>query len=254
LDLIERGINTVHKTLAEKNKKLLYLVISGSHAWGLQRPDSDVDLCGVYQEPTKNILSISSTEETINFKKGDIDIQMWEIGKFFRMLCKHNGNMVALLNYPTVQYADNSIVNWSALGNLFLTKKLKDYYIGYANSQKRRTSINRGGKSFIYTYRELFSGLYLLKYGHMCFNLNELIQAVKENNWYHGTMFYEFLKNIGKYADFDILNKLQDEFKELTNRVEEAAEKSLLLDTYNGYNVCNEMLYTLRIKNLEENN
>ena len=57
-EIISDGVSLVHSRLREHNRKLLYMVVAGSHAWGLERPDSDIDFRGIYQEPTMKILGI----------------------------------------------------------------------------------------------------------------------------------------------------------------------------------------------------
>ena len=94
--LFRDGVDVVKTKVRENGGRLLYLAVSGSHAWGLNRPDSDVDFRGVYQKPTFDILDLHKGRDTIEYTKGIYDVQLYEIEKFFRMLCNNNGNMVSV--------------------------------------------------------------------------------------------------------------------------------------------------------------
>ena len=117
----EAIVNIIKDKLADKDQRLLYLALSGSHAWGLSRPDSDLDFRGIYIDSTVREFDIYSHKDTVEFSEGIYDVQLYELGKFLRMLCKHNGNMVNLLWLPHPLINTLSIP-FAGLSRWFLTK------------------------------------------------------------------------------------------------------------------------------------
>jgi len=248
---LDNGLKLVEQKLS--GKKLLFLAVSGSHVWGLERPDSDIDFRGVYQEPTINLLQLDKGSDTVEMSVDNYDLQLYEVEKFFRMLCNHNGNMVNLMFLPIV-YVDNNNINWVELGTKFLTKKLRYYYRGYAESQRKRAMSCRGGKALIYTYREMFCGLYTMKYGNINHNFNQLWEEAKKNKWYNGTMLDKFYPNILQEITDEDWHRFYNEWEELCIQLDEIAKISPLPDTFDGRNMCSELLVNLRLLDLDEKN
>jgi len=260
MELPKEGFNytlKVNDKLVRDGNRLLYLAISGSHAWGLQREDSDIDLRGIYQKPTEKILSLHKGSDTIEYIQEEaknlpkLDVQLYEVEKFFHMLCKHNGNMVTLLHSPLLLLSDSTIT-WATLGKLFLTRKLRYYYRGYAASQRKRALSQRGGKALIYTYREMFSGLYLMKHGEICFNFQDLWREAAHNEWYTGSLLNKYYENPDLPISDDGWTKFYEEWEELSRKLDTEAEDSPLPKDFNGYNTCNEYLLDLRLRGLRK--
>jgi predicted nucleotidyltransferase len=246
---LDKGVELVRERLDNDGRKLLYLVVSGSHAWGLQRADSDIDLRGVYQDPTMQTFILHKGRDTIEFSEGIYDVQLYEIEKFLRMLCNHNGNMVNLLWLPNpIQVS--FIIPWGRLAHDFLTKKLRFYYRGYAESQRKRAMSQRGGKALIYTYREMFSGLYTMRYGRMEHDFQKLWDEAVNNGWYKGELLGKYFPNPAKEVSDEGWRKFYAEWEELCLVLDAEADKSLLSDSYDGINECSELLQTLRLFDL----
>ena len=238
------------------NRKLLYLGLSGSHAWGLNRPDSDLDLIGIYQEHTNKVLSIRKSKDVVNKKIDVYDLQLFEIEKFLKLLCNNNGNMVTWLKLPNQIYVDD-VVDWDSLADNFITKELKKYYKGYAFSQRQRTASERGGKALIYTYRELFCGLYLMKYGQLEFSFQELWETARKNGWYEHGLLDRYFDKVMANEKVSIISdsgwvEFYNEWNVLTKLLDEESEKSSLPDkpVKNIEEVCSNILIALRIENL----
>ena len=164
----------------------LMLVITGSHMWHTATSDSDLDIRGVYLQPTCDFHGLDQPKGTIeaNGVLGkDIDIQLYELAHLYRMLLGHNGNVVEMMLSPTIIYEEGI---WSRcwrdrpdrsscnIAELFLTKRLAKYYTGYFHSQRKRAGQNRGGKALVYSYRELMAGTVLMATGKIIYNLDEL--------------------------------------------------------------------------------
>jgi predicted nucleotidyltransferase len=84
----------------------LYISVVGSHAWGMNRPDSDVDIFEVYQTPTKDILGFEAAplggkERTgLTPAKVPYDWSSVEVGHHIKELVKGNVNHLVALFSP----------------------------------------------------------------------------------------------------------------------------------------------------------
>jgi len=239
------AINFVEEHL--KGKQLLYLALSGSHAWGLEREDSDIDLRGVYQDPTEQVLSLRPGKDTIEFSVGKYDVQLYEVKKFFNMLCNHNGNMVRLLWMESfVEYPD---VPWFNLARLFMTKKLRNYYRGYAEGQRKRAMSQRGGKALLYTYSEMFSGLWAMYYGTMEHDFVKLWDEAYRKGWYDGSLLVDYWMNRHRQKEITVegWHRFYSEWEQLCDVLDRLADESYLPESYDGYELCNKLLLKLRV-------
>jgi len=243
-----QGLPLIERKLTERDNKLLYLVISGSHAWGLSKPDSDIDLRGIYQSPTKRVLGLHKGKDTIEFKDGLYDVQLYEIEKFLSMLCKHNGNMVNLLWVPQPIFVSDEILNESrTLAGFFLTKKLRFYYRGYAESQRKRAMSERGGKALVYTYREMFSGLYTMYFGSVCHNFLDLWHTAEKKGWYKGSLLGRYYPVTNQEVTDKGWHQFYSEWYTLCEVLDKVVSESFLPDTYDGLEYCNKILLRLRM-------
>jgi predicted nucleotidyltransferase len=77
-----------------EGSRLLYKVLSGSHATNLVTPTSDEDWRGVYQVPTRTLLGLQQPPETVEVPP---DETYWELGHFARLCIKGNPNIMELL-------------------------------------------------------------------------------------------------------------------------------------------------------------
>lgn len=234
----------------EKGKTPVFLSVSGSHMWGLNREDSDIDIRGIYCDPTSNILSLhpgSDTVEAIGLFGGLVDVQLYEIGKALRMLQKNNGNIIEMLMSPLTFYADET--DWFTTATHFLTKSLRHYYEGYYHSQRNRAMRNRGGKALIYSLRELMAGIWLMRTGNIIYSFHNLRYLFE--------MSYINLPIIDKYLSRDtwrtpLTDQEIGEFEVVWKALEEIIKaetiESHLPDSYDSYDELNNLLLYYRTK------
>ena len=246
---LQAAINSVHAMLLEKGKKPLFLVISGSHANGLQRPDSDIDVRGIYLEPTMNVLALHSGRDTVEGTVGIIDYQCYELGKFFRLLNSNNGNMVRMLLNPLSHYAWPDI-EWRKLGFKYLTKALRNYYVGYAHAQRKRCMSERGGKALIYTYREIFEGMHVMSLGLIEYDFKRLWKWVVRQGLYNGNLLDRYFPDPHAPVTDEGWRQFYAEWETLCATFDGVVAKSYLPDKYDGYDELNEMLYKFRLSEL----
>lgn len=124
--------------------KILYNTISGSHAYGLNTPQSDVDTRGVFLLENKNLLSLNKYVQQVSDDTNDTIF--YELNRFSDLLLNNNPNILEILYVP-----DDKILYKSSLFNNilkhrddFLTKKCKDTFGGYSISQiKKARGLNK---------------------------------------------------------------------------------------------------------------
>jgi predicted nucleotidyltransferase len=245
--------------LQVKGIRPAYLSISGSHLWHLNRPDSDLDIRGVYIKPTEEVIGLHEgrdTYEEIGILDGNVDIQLYEIKKVFRMLYNSNGNVVEMLLAPTCFYVDPHTVpmDWEELARMFLTRRLSHYYAGYFQSQRKRAMHNRGSKALVYSYREIMSGVMLMRSSEIIFDFGELRQRF-EDTFFKLPLLDEYMdreKWKQPMADTAIW-AFEKEWERLVELLKEEKETSSLPvepDLKSAYKVLNDVLLETRYRGM----
>ena len=120
---------------------LLFEAVSGSHAYGLSLPTSDVDIKGVFVLPKAQFYGLDYIPQVNDAKN---DVVYYELRRFVELLTKNNPNLLELLNTPEdcVRYRhplmDMLDPTW------FLSKQCKESFGGYAWSQiKKARGLNK---------------------------------------------------------------------------------------------------------------
>lgn len=116
----------------------IYKVISGSHAYGLNTPESDIDERGILIPPKEYYLSPFKNID--QFISNDPDVTIFALDKFIKLAVQNNPNVLELL------FIDESLIKvlkpeakiLRDNRDLFLSAKCKFTYSGYAFSQLRR--------------------------------------------------------------------------------------------------------------------
>jgi len=245
------GLTTVEAVLdyvRARGGEPLFLMVSGSHMWNLARPDSDLDIRGVYLAPLPRVLSLHPGADTIEGQHilgGEVDLQLYEVGKALSMLARGNGNAVEMLLAPTVFYAHPNAEYWQSLARPFLTKKLRAYYMGYLHSQRKRAGQARGSKSLVYTYREGLAGICLLKTGRIIYDFHEL-RAWFEQHYWQSPLLVEFMAAREPVGE-EKWRRFEAEWDALVLEMERAAQESTLPEAYDGYPELNNRLLGWRL-------
>ncbi|HNT74623.1 MAG TPA: nucleotidyltransferase domain-containing protein [Anaerolineae bacterium] len=116
---------------------LIYRVVAGSRAYGLDTPESDTDTRGVCIPPAEILLGLTPFEQWEDATRDNV---VYALVKFVRLALDCNPNIIEAL------YADpRHILHCDAYGEelrahraLFLTRQAGQTFSGYAISQLRR--------------------------------------------------------------------------------------------------------------------
>ncbi len=116
-----------------KDQNLIILeCISGSKAYGLDTPQSDTDIRGVFILPQERIYGLDYVEQ-VGDKKNDI--VYYELGRFIQLLVKNNPNILELLATPEDKILTKHPIIDHLSPEIFLSKQCKNTFGGYAFTQ-----------------------------------------------------------------------------------------------------------------------
>jgi hypothetical protein len=130
-----------HETLKANRACLLLEALSGSHAYGLTLPTSDIDLKGVFVLPRRAFYGFGYTEQVGNATQDEI---YYELKRFAELLCRNNPNLLELLSTPPdcVCYRHPLMNRFTP--EMFLSKLCEQTFAGYAHTQiKKARGLNK---------------------------------------------------------------------------------------------------------------
>jgi hypothetical protein len=125
------------------NNLIIFEALTGSHAYGLNEANSDIDYKGVFVLPLDDLLSDDYITEVSDEKN---DITYFEIGRFIELLNKSNPTAIELLFSPV----ENIRIKHECFDFLlenkekYISKKLKETFGKYAEQQiKKARGLNK---------------------------------------------------------------------------------------------------------------
>lgn len=190
-----------------KPNNIVLEAVTGSKAYGLDTPDSDDDIRGIYVVPTNQLLGIF--EPKLTYDHTEPDWCYHEIGKFIKLALKANPTIIEMLylnEYRTLTSIGRKLVKNR---ELFLSNTVYYSYGGYALSQAR--SLNKNGhygggrsnrfeKHSRHCLRLLYQGRELLETGKLTVKVSEEMRQE----------LFEF----GKLSVDEVINIFEQKFKE----------------------------------------
>jgi predicted nucleotidyltransferase len=115
---------------------VIYRVVVGSRAFGLDIEESDTDRRGIYLPPADLQWSMQPLPEQL---ENDAEQEVyWELGKFLRLALKNDPNILECLWSPLVEHATPLAEELLAMRESFLSKLVYQTYNGYVFSQFRK--------------------------------------------------------------------------------------------------------------------
>ena len=117
--------------------RIMLLGVSGSHGYGTNREESDIDLRGVTMNMPSDLIGLTSFEQ---FEDRSTDTVIFSFRKAVNLFLNCNPNMVEILGLDEDQYLIISPTGRELLDNrhLFLTKRAAASFGHYADAQLRR--------------------------------------------------------------------------------------------------------------------
>lgn len=129
-----------YKFLKENNhlgENIILLTLGGSHAYGINKEGSDLDIRGIALNHKNEILLGTDFEQVVNT---DTDTTIYSFNKMIQLLTSNNPNTIEILGCRKEHYLHLSGIGKELLDKrkMFLSKVCVHTFGGYASSQLRR--------------------------------------------------------------------------------------------------------------------
>ncbi len=173
-------VSKLKQRVAMKNGKLLNAYISGSHLYGWESEDSDIDIRGCFILNKDEFLGLKNPMEVLEIK-GEEDIVLFELKKLISLALKGNCNILEEINAPQFYKNADFVKLKQLINNAFGKRGIYNSYRGMAQSNykgfilKGRNTI----KKYLYVFRGLMAGIYCLQTGLIKPNIEELNKHFK---------------------------------------------------------------------------
>jgi len=188
-------------------KKIILEGVVGSKAYGLDTPESDTDIKGIFMYPIDDMLSLTRGNDTVN--RHNPDIEYHEIKKYIRLALKSNPTILELLyleDYLKLTKEGEMLID---IRDSFLSKDIFNSYGNYAlNQAKKLYKLYKSGKEHVrhkkharHCFKLLHQGGELLKTGSLTVRLDD------------PDMFF----NIGEMEINDLMKTFSQKYDEFKN-------------------------------------
>jgi uncharacterized protein len=185
------GITTV---LDDRNLEdhVIYRVIIGSRAYGLDDENSDTDRRGIYLPPADLHWSLYGVPEQL--ENNEAQECFWESQKFLVLCLKANPNVLECLYSPLVEICNPIAQELLDIRSIFLSKLIYQTYNSYVLSQFKKMEQdlrNQGSvrpKHAMHLIRLLLSGITILREGFVPVQIDHHREALlnikyKQTSW-----------------------------------------------------------------------
>lgn len=127
------------RTNENLGSNIILLTLGGSHAYGMDKEDSDVDVRGISLNSKSDILLGADFEQVVDV---DTDTKVYSFNKMIQLLTSNNPNTIEQLGCLPQHYFYLSEIGKELLDNrkMFLSQICVHTFGGYASSQLRRMS------------------------------------------------------------------------------------------------------------------
>lgn len=141
LQEIKQTLNSTEYSFLKENEHLnnniILLTLGGSHAYGMDKETSDVDVRGITLNRKEEILLGTDFEQVVDV---DTDTTIYSFNKMIQLLTSNNPNTLECLGCKPEHYLYLSNIGKELLDNrkMFLSKICIHTFGGYASQQLRR--------------------------------------------------------------------------------------------------------------------
>jgi predicted nucleotidyltransferase len=164
--------------------KVLLCGVVGSRLYGYARPSSDLDLKGIHQAPTADLLRLfvgRDTHERITEHEGhDCDLTTHELATALRLLLKGNGNILERIASPLQVVESPAVAELQTLSRRTLSKRYHGHYRGYFRGMQREYDREGKAKALLASVRLALTGTLLLQTGELQCDINLLAEHFQQ--------------------------------------------------------------------------
>lgn len=180
-------VNQIKKMVhQEYSGKLLYITISGSHLYGFESEDSDIDYRGCYLLDTNNLLGMRTPRDYIERQIGNNDIVLFELKKEIGLLHAGNCNVLEHLFAKQLFTSDEYFELKKIISlNLNINGVYHSYRgMAWENYNKFCLKGMHTTKKFLYVFRGIIAGMYAIENHTIQPNLEKLLEG-KQSHYYY---------------------------------------------------------------------
>ncbi len=182
----------------KKNNLLLLEVVSGSKVYGLETPESDTDIKGVFYLPKEMFYGSCYIDQVSNSTN---DITYYELGRYIELLCKNNPNLLEMLCTPNSSVLYKHPLMDIITPDIFLSKLASETFAGYALTQvKKAKGLNKKFNNPLDRERLGVADFCFILSGHKTIQLHQWLRETGRNIRYCGLAKLHHTK--GVYALF----------------------------------------------------
>ena len=151
----------------------LFWTVSGSQLYGFPSADSDIDLRGCFLAPLRDVVGLKTPSDTLDpkgtFAGREVEAVSHEVGKYLRLLCKHNGYVLEQIVSPLVAHGADFLARLRPLAARCVTKHCYHHYRGFLATQRKLMDKEPEvrAKTLLYAYRVAMTGVHLLETGEV---------------------------------------------------------------------------------------
>lgn len=242
------------KLFAEtKVVKPIYYTLSGSHLYGFNSPDSDIDIRGCHCEELYNVIGLHREIDVREKTIGEIDFVSFDLRKELSLVLANNSNVLEHLATEPV-YRGKPYAELRSLAEKSLSKMVAKPYWGLAESNlhKYLRTYNESYreapvKKYLYVIRSLMAGVAALERHRIEPNLRKL----NKMRMFQISVVDELieLKTNGKEKMYVSGCKEADEaIVKLQKMFKESEESTTLPPTPNTFEAINKFLIDTRMR------
>jgi len=126
--------------------RTIYVTRAGSHCYGLNTPQSDLDVRGIAIPPKEYFMGyLKHFEQADKFQNSELDACIYDLRKFIELAAACNPNVIEMLWTDPSDHLYVTPLGEKLLANrdLFLSKKARFTFMGYAIAQLKRIKTHR---------------------------------------------------------------------------------------------------------------
>lgn len=182
-----KDVNQIKKLVNnEYSGRLLYITISGSHLYGFESKDSDIDYRGCYLVDTNKLLGLDEPKDYIQKESGRNDIVLFELAKELKLLDVGNCNVLEHLFAKQIYTSDEYFEIKKMISLNLNMSGIYNSYRGMAweNYNKFCLKGQHSIKKFLYVFRGILAGMHALETRTIEPNLEKLLRG-NEALFYH---------------------------------------------------------------------
>jgi len=175
-------VSNLKKISNNNSARLMNLYISGSHLYGWNSKDSDIDIRGCFILHKSQFLGLNDPIRVLSINsEDDTDIVLFEVKKFIKLALCGNCNILEELNANQI-YKTSEFINLRQLiNNAFGKNGIYHSYKGLAEFNYKKFILQGKNtvKKYLYVIRSLMAGIYVLQTGIIKPNIGELNKYFK---------------------------------------------------------------------------